>query len=161
MNSEKKLVNLTILGKFVKSHNKTLIGLSLSKNIFHRSKFKALSNDIFFSWTFDLLLIWIYLWSLFLTTLKQYGRWIQTSWETNHKVKTNIFACLWYWCWKNLFLNVKFKLLIYFDFPQFYEHIFRSNHTQMFFKLAALKSFVILRIKKRLQHSCFPIRSSH
>ena len=29
--------------------------------------------------------------------------------ETNHEVKTNIFP--FFWCWKNLFFNVKLKLL--------------------------------------------------
>ena len=51
-------------------------------------------------------------WSLFLITPKKYCMWIQTSWETNHEVKTNIFSCFWYWCWKNLFFNVKLKLLM-------------------------------------------------
>ena len=31
----------------------------------------------------------------------------------------------------------------------------------MFFKIRALKNFAILRIKKRLQDSCFPVRNSH
>ena len=43
----------------------------------------------------------------------------------------------------------------------FYKHIFRSSLLQMFFKIGALKNFAILRIKKRLQHRCFSVRSSH
>ena len=39
----------TILGKFVKSHNQTLIGLQFSGNAFHWSKFKPLSHDISYS----------------------------------------------------------------------------------------------------------------
>ena len=100
-------------------------------------------------------------WNLFITTSKKYRIWIQISWETNPEVKTNIFTCFWYWCWKNLFLNVKLKLVIYFNFSQLHEHIFRSSCTQMFFKIGALKNFAILRIKKRFQHSCFPVRSNN
>ena len=40
--------------------------------------------------------------SFFLTTPKIYGMWIQTSWETNHGIKTIAFTCFWHWCWKNL-----------------------------------------------------------
>ena len=43
----------------------------------------------------------------------------------------------------------------------FYKHIFSSSRLQMFFKIGALKNFTILRVKKRLQHKCFPVRSSH
>ena len=43
----------------------------------------------------------------------------------------------------------------------FYKHIFRSSCLQMFFKISALKNFATLRIKKRLQHRCFCVRSSH
>ena len=42
-----------------------------------------------------------------------------------------------------------------------YKHIFRSNRLQIFFKISALKNSAILRIKKRLQRRCFPVRSSH
>ena len=66
---------------------------------------------------------------------------IEISWETNHEIKINIFTCFWYWCWKNLFLNVKLKPLA---------NIFFSV-------LWTLKNFAILRIKKRLQHRCFPV----
>ena len=46
-----------ILGKFVSKQSQTLIGLYFSESFFHCSKFKARSHDVFFSWTFDLLLI--------------------------------------------------------------------------------------------------------
>ena len=46
-----------ILGKFVNKPYQTLIGLWFSENVFHWSKFKPRSHDIFFSWTFDLLLM--------------------------------------------------------------------------------------------------------
>ena len=58
---------------------------------------------------------------------------------------------------KETVFNVKLKLLINFNFSQFHEHIFRSSRTQKFFKIGALKNFAILRIKKRLQHSYFPV----
>ena len=63
------------------------------------------------------------------------------------------------WRWKNLFFNVKLILLIHFS--QLHELIFRSSRTQMLLKIGALENFAILRIKWRLQHSCFPVRSSH
>ena len=104
--------------------------------------------------------------------------WIQTSWETNHEVKTNIFTCFWYWCWKNPFFNVKLKLLKNFNFSQFHEHIFRGNRAQMFFKIGVLKRFAnftgkhlcwslflknlqaegLQLHKRRLQHRCFPVK---
>ena len=38
-----------ILGKFTSKPNQTLIGLYFSENVFHWSKFKARSHDVFFS----------------------------------------------------------------------------------------------------------------
>ena len=96
--------------------------------------------------------------SLFLTTPKEYCMWIKTSWETNHEIKTNIFTCFWYWCWKNLFFNVKLKLLMNnFNFSQFHEHIFRSRRSQMFSKIGAPKNFTIFSIKQRPQNKCFSV----
>ena len=43
----------------------------------------------------------------------------------------------------------------------FYKHIFRSSRLQMLLKISAPKNFAILSIKKRLQHSCFRVRSSY
>ena len=58
---------------------------------------------------------------------------------------------------KTCFFNVKLNYFrINFHFSQFPEHLFRSSHSQMFFKIGAFKNFVILRIKKILQ-----LRSSH
>ena len=63
---------------------------------------------------------------------------------------------------KNSYFNLKLKLLwINSNFSQFHEYIFRSSCLQMFFKIRALKYLTILRIKKRLQHRCFPVRSNH
>ena len=36
-----------------------------------------------------------------------------------------------------------------------------SSHLQIFFKIGAIKNFATLRIKKRLERRCFPVRSSH
>ena len=53
--------------------------------------------------------------------------------------------------------NVKLKLLmISFNVSHFREHLFRSSRSQIFFKKGALKNFEILKIKKGLQHKCFP-----
>ena len=77
-------------------------------------------------------------------------------------IKYQSWTCFWYWCWKNLFFNVKLKLLmINFNVSQFHEHIFRSSRSQIFFKIGALKNFAVLKIKKGLQHKYFPVRSSH
>ena len=62
---------------------------------------------------------------------------------------------------KNLFLNVKLRLLmINFNVSQFDEHIFRSSRSEMFFKIGALKNLAIVRIKKGLQQTCFPVRNN-
>ena len=58
---------------------------------------------------------------------------------------------------KKPFFNVKLNLCM----NNFFKHIFRSSRLQMFFKISALKNFAILRIKKRFQRRCFPVRSSH
>ena len=54
----------------------------------------------------------------------------------------------------------KYNLWINFNFSQFYENVFRSSHSQMLFKIDLLKIFAMLRIKNRLQHMRFPVRSS-
>ena len=36
-------------------------------------------------------------------------------------------------------------------------NIFRSSHSQMFFKIGALKNFAIFLIKESLQYRCFPV----
>ena len=115
-----------------------------------------------FEWTFDLLLInftvvRVYF-SVFLTMPRKYFMWMNINFMGNRSWnKANIFTCFWYWCWKNRFFNVKLTLYI----NNFYKHIFRSNFLQIFFKISALKNPAILRIKKRLQHRCFPVRSIH
>ena len=56
-------------------------------------------------------------------------------------MKYRSWTFFWYWYWKNLFFNVKLKLLmIKFNFSQFHEHIFRSSRSQMFFKIGVFKS---------------------
>ena len=56
---------------------------------------------------------------------------------------------------KTVFLNEKLNLFM----NNFNKNIFRSSHLQTF-KITALKNFAIPRIKKRLQHRCFPVRTS-
>ena len=78
-----------------------------------------------FTWHILFLNFWSsFVWSLFLTTPKKYCMWIQASWETNHEIPK--WTCFWYWCWKNLFLNVKLKLLFFLFFLSvfffFHEH---------------------------------------
>ena len=67
------------------------------------------------------------------------------SWYINKE--TYIFTCLWYWCWKNKQLKIPYQQFL----------ILRRNHLQMFFKIGAHKNFLMLWIKKRFQHSFFPV----
>ena len=47
-----------------------------------------------------LIFFWLFsVWSLFLATPKKHCMWIQTSRETSHEVKANIFTCFLYWFW--------------------------------------------------------------
>ena len=157
-----KLWGTIVLGKFVNNPESNSHWLLLFGKCFHWSKFKARSHDIFFSWTFDLILINSRYLVLFISHYIKEILYVNTNFMGSQLwSKTNIFSCFWDWCWKNLFFNEKLKLLLSFDFSQFHEHICRSSHTQMFFKIGALKSFLKLRIKKRLRHRCFPVRSSH
>ena len=151
-----------ILGQFVNKPWSNSHWFIVLENVFNWSNVKARSHDLFFSWTFDLLLINSSRYLVFRVYFSPCQRnivceWIQTSRETNHEIKANIFTCFWYWCWKNRFLNVKLNLFM----NNFYKHFFRSSRLQMFFKINGLKNFTILRMKKRLQHRCFPVRSSH
>ena len=57
VNSEKSRERQLLSVNLWICHNQTLIGLYLLENVLHWSKFKARSHYIFFSWTFDLLLI--------------------------------------------------------------------------------------------------------
>ena len=90
-----------------------------------------------------------------------YCMWIKTSWWNQSWHKNKHFTCFWYWCWKNLFSNVKMLKLLMNKFFQFHEHFFRSSRSQMFSKIGALKNFAVFWIKKRLQDRFFPVRSSH
>ena len=53
--------------------------------------------------------------------------------------------------------KVKNSLWTIFVFSQFHEHIFRSSHLQMLFKIGALKDFAVFWIKNRLQQRCFSV----
>ena len=118
--------------------NKNFIGLQFSENVFHWSKFKLPSHGIFFSWTFDLLLIN----SSRYSHKSQKYLWIQTSKETNPEIKTSISTRFFHeiktnvcFCWKSSWTT--------FIFSQFHDLIFRSSRLQMFFEIAALKDFTI------------------
>ena len=56
---------------------------------------------------------------------------IQTPMETNHEIKANIFT------------EVKIPYEQFLVFSQFYEPIFRSSRSQMFFKIGAVKNFAM------------------
>ena len=135
-----------ILGKFVnkpKSNSHWLIAFG---------KFKAHSHDIFFSWTFDSLLIDSrYL--VFGVYFSPHQRNIVCEYKLHGMpiMEYLSWTCFWYWCC---------SLWINFNFSQFYEDIFRSSRSQMFFEIDALKNFAILRINLTLQHRCFTVRSS-
>ena len=79
---------LLFSGSLYTIHNETPIGsLKSMKNIFHRSKFKSYSWDIFFWWNLDLLLIncsRCFLFEVwFLTTSKKYCVYVITYSEGN------------------------------------------------------------------------------
>ena len=129
---------------------------SFGKKFFIGHKFKVLSHDIFISWTFDLLLISCSRYLVFTVYFSLCRRnilcgWIQTSRETNHEIKANIFTSFWYWCWENRFFSVRLNLVM----NDFYKHIFKISRLQMFLKISTLKNFATLRIKKTPQHRSF------
>ena len=114
----------------------------------------------FSSWTFNLLLINSTVFRLYFFNMpNKYCMWIKTnvmgnqSWNKSKHFHLFLILMLK----KSGFFNVKLILFM----NNFYKHIFRSSRLQMFFKISALKNFAILRIKKRLQHRCFRVRSSH
>ena len=96
---------------------------------------------------------------LFLTMPKKYCMWMNSNFTGNQSWNKSkhfhLFLILM--LKKSGFFNVKLILFM----NNFYKHIFRSSRLQMFFKISALKNFAILRIKKRLQHRCFRVRSCH
>ena len=96
---------------------------------------------------------------LFLNMPKKYCMWINSNFTGNQSWnKSKHFHLFLIPMLKKLgFFNVKLILFM----NNFYKHIFRSSRLQMFFKISALKNFAIFRIKKRLQHWCFRVRSCH
>ena len=50
-------------------------------------------------------------WTLFLITPKKYCMLVFTNLMGNKPWSKNISSFFWYWCWKNLFFNVKLKIL--------------------------------------------------
>ena len=104
LNELEQTLQATIICKQAKI--KFSLAYSFQK-IFFIGQFKARSHDIFFSQTFDVLLInssrHLFVWGLFHFTSKKYFISIQTSNETNHEIETKeiyIYTCFWYWCWK-------------------------------------------------------------
>ena len=71
--------------------------------------------------------------------------------------KTSIFTCFFHGKNKHFYLfhYYKVKNSLWTIFILFQFHIFRSIHSQMFFKIGALKDFAIFWIKNRLQQRCF------
>ena len=112
----------------------------------------------FSSWTFNLLLINSTVFRLYFFNMpNKYCMWIKTNVMGNQSWnKSKHFHLFLILMLKNHFFNVKLNLFMNY----FYKHIFRSSRLRMFFKIGAHKNFAILRIKKRLQRRCFPVRSS-
>ena len=99
-------------------------------------KITARSHDIFFTWTFDLLLInsrdlvfGVYFLphqrNIIVCKYKLHGK---QSWNTNHELASDIDV------------EKTKHLMINFNFSQFHENIFRSCHSQIFFKIGSLKN---------------------
>ena len=141
-----------------KSYVTIILGKSVNKfseNVFHWSEFEAISHDIFFSWTFDLLLINPSRYLLFGVYFSPHHRNIvseykRMKWNQSWN-KSKHFQLFLSWN-KNKHLH-----LFFFFFSQFHENIFRSSCSQMFFKIGALKDFAIFWIKKRLWQWCFSV----
>ena len=149
--------------KFRKVHRKTPVSVSfflrpvtwLKKRLWHRcfprnfAKFlRTLSPTEHLRWLL-----------LFLTMPKKCCMWMNSNFTGNQSWNKSkhfhLFLILM--LKKSGFFNVKFILFM----NNFYKYIFRSSRLQMFFKMIALKKFAILRIKKRLQHRCFCVKSCH
>ena len=88
MNSKKSRKQKLFLMTLQTSHNKSHIGLWFTDNVSHWLKFKARSHFIFFSWTFDLLLIN----SIRCLLFGFYFSLHQRSWKNSHKIKTKRYA---------------------------------------------------------------------
>ena len=121
---------------------------------------KLRSHDIFFSWTFDLLLINSrYL--VFVVYFSPHQRNIVCEYKLHGKpiMKYQSWTCLWYWCWKNLFFNVKLKLLMnkFWFFSVSWAHFQKQPFVEVLQNRCSWK----FRNKKRLQHRCFLVRSTH
>ena len=131
-----------ILGEFVNKPKSNSHWLIVFGKCF--SLVKTRSHNMFFSWTFDLLLI-----NSRYLVIGAYFSPPQRNIVCEHKLhgkpimKYLSWTCFWYWCWRNLFFNVKLKLLMN-KFSQFHDHVFRSSRSQIFSKIGALKNFSIL-----------------
>ena len=92
-------------------------------------------------------------WLLLFLTLPKKCMWMNSNFTGNQSWNKSkhfhLFLILM--LKKSGFFNVKLILFM----NNFYKHIFRSSHLQMFFKIRALKNFAIL------QHGCFHRGSCH
>ena len=79
--------------------------------------------------------------------------WIQTSQETNHEIKANIFTYFWYWHWKNQFFNGRLNFYIIFFTKTFsWAAVCKCSSKQVLRKISEYSEL------KRLQHSCFLLK---
>ena len=114
------------------------------ENVFHWLNFKARLHVIFFSWTVDLLFMNSSIDSYWLEFISQYIKellYVITNSKGNQSWKKNkeiyIFTCSWY---SSFLCGVKIPYQQFLTFLSF-TNIFRSSHSQMFFKIGALKNF--------------------
>ena len=100
--------------------------------------------------------IYIYIYLLFVVYFSRQQRniYVNTnskgnqSWNKNTdiEIEKSCFLC-----------RVKIPYQQFLTFFSFIMNIFRSSHSQMFFKIGALENFAIFWIKKSLQHRCFHV----
>ena len=157
----------TILGKFVKSHNQTLIGLQFSGMLFigqNLNRVHMTYHILFLNfWSSFEILFWltqVHIYCLeFISHYITEILYLNTNSNRNQSWNENKHFHLFLSWNKNkhfhLFLYYKAKNSLWTIFIFFQFHIFRSSHSQMFFKIGAFKDFAILWIKNRLQQTCF------
>ena len=121
-------------------------------------KIESTFTCMFFSWTFDLLLINFSKNLLFGVYFSPHQRNILCDYKLQMKPIMKQHFSQIYWCKKTQFSNVKLKSLwtIFNCFNFMVQFLWRS-HSQMFFKIGALKNVKIFWIKRRLQHRCFHV----
>ena len=117
MNSEKIRKRQSFSVILQTSHNQTFIGSWFPENVFYRSKFKTRSHDLFFSWTFDLLLISFNWYLLFGLYFSLHQRNIVCKYKLQRKPIMKLkqegihFHLLLILMLKNTFFNAELKFL--------------------------------------------------